>query len=104
MPPAWRPAPKKNYKPRDVATTSAMMAAVRSRDNAAELMLRRELWRRGFRYRKQSRLLIGRPDIVFPKYRTVIFVDGDYWHGRALREGGEAQLRLVIRGERFDWW
>jgi len=58
----------------------------------------------GYRYRLQSRKLTGRPDIVLPRHRTVIFVDGDFWHGRALREGGEAQLRQVIRGARFEWW
>jgi DNA mismatch endonuclease, patch repair protein len=81
-----------------------MMAAVRSKENKAEVALRRALWRLGFRYRLHSRSVLGRPDIVLTRYRTAIFVDGDYWHGRALREGGEAQLRQVIRGPRFDWW
>ena len=58
----------------------------------------------GYRFRLQSKELIGRPDIVFPRYRTVVFVDGDFWHGRALREGGDEGLRCVVRGERFEWW
>ena len=81
-----------------------MMSKVRARDNRAEVLLRSILWRRGYRFRLQSKSLIGRPDIVFPRYRTVVFVDGDFWHGRALREGGDEALRGVIRGQRFDWW
>lgn len=81
-----------------------MMSAVRGRENKAEVALRRTLWRRGFRYRLQVRELIGRPDIVLPKHRAVVFVDSDYWHGRALVEGGARALRQVIRGKRFNWW
>jgi DNA mismatch endonuclease (patch repair protein) len=81
-----------------------MMASVRARENKAEVALRKALWRLGFRYRVQERRLIGRPDVVLPKYRAVIFVDGDFWHGRALAEGGDEGLRQVVRGERFEWW
>ena len=102
--PSWRPLPRRIYKSRDSQVTSQMMAAVRGRENKAEITLRKALWRLGYRYRLQSRKLIGRPDIVLPKHHAVIFVDGDYWHGRALREGGEDQLRHVIRGPRFEWW
>lgn len=80
------------------------MAAVRNRDNKAEIKLRKALWRMGYRYRLQVGGIYGRPDIVLPRYRTVVFVDGDYWHGRALREGGETRLRDIIRGPRFEWW
>lgn len=103
-PPAWRPCPTRAYKARDPSATSTMMGAVKGRENKAEVALRRALWRLGYRYRLQARTLAGRPDIVLPAYRTVVFVDGDYWHGRALKEGGEDQLRLVIRGSRFEWW
>jgi len=81
-----------------------MMSKVRSRDNRAEKILRSLLWRMGYRFRLQCKELTGRPDIVFPRYRTVVFVDGDFWHGRALREGGDEGLRSVVRGERFEWW
>jgi len=81
-----------------------MMSRVRDRDNLGEVALRKALWRRGYRYRLQVRELPGRPDLVFPRHRVVVFVDGDYWHGRALREGGDAALRQVIRGSRFEWW
>lgn len=81
-----------------------MMSRVRSKNTKAEVTLRTALWQRGFRYRLHSPGLVGRPDVVFPKYRVALFVDGDFWHGRALKEGGEAQLRQVIRGARFKWW
>ena len=57
------------------------MAAIHSADTKPELRLRHALWRRGFRYRVNVRRLPGSPDIVLPKYRTVIFVHGCFWHG-----------------------
>jgi DNA mismatch endonuclease (patch repair protein) len=81
-----------------------MMARVRGKDTRVELMLRRALWAKGYRYRLHASSVVGRPDLVFPRYRVAVFVDGDYWHGRALREGGEDQLHQVIRGNTFEWW
>jgi len=52
------------------------------RDTKHEIMLRRELWRMGLRYRKHVDSLPGKPDIVFGKSRVVVFCDGDFWHGR----------------------
>ena len=57
------------------------MAAIHSSSTKPELMIRRALWRLGFRYRVNVRRLPGSPDIVLPKYRTVIFVHGCFWHG-----------------------
>ena len=68
----------------DVLTPSQRrrnMAAIRSVSTKPELKLRRELWRHGFRYRVNDKRLPGRPDIVLPKYRTVVFVHGCFWHG-----------------------
>lgn len=76
---------------RDPATTSRIMSSVRSRDTQPELLLRRELHRRGLRYRIHYRLP-GCPDIVFLRARIVIFVDGDYWHGNTWRLRGAASL------------
>jgi DNA mismatch endonuclease (patch repair protein) len=81
-----------------------MMSAVRSKDNKAEVRLRKALWRRGYRYLIQSLSVLGRPDIVFSSRRVAIFVDGDYWHGRALIEGGPKMLREIIRGDKYQWW
>jgi DNA mismatch endonuclease, patch repair protein len=102
--PSWRPVPSRPYVPRDPSVTSRMMRRVRGKENKAERMVRRELHRRGLRYRLQGKDLPGRPDIVFVGARVVVFVDGDFWHGRALVEGGEQGLRDVIRGARFSWW
>ena len=57
------------------------MAAIRSRDTKPELVLRRGLHALGLRYRLHSRNLPGRPDMVFPKFRAVLFVNGCFWHG-----------------------
>jgi DNA mismatch endonuclease (patch repair protein) len=85
------------------------MAAVRSRDNAAELVLRRELSRRGLRYRLGARRaagepVLGRPDFVFVGARVIAFVDGDFWHGRVLLERGRKALAAQFRAPLRKWW
>lgn len=60
---------------------SERMARIRSRNTRPEVSLRRALWHRGFRYRVNVRNLPGTPDIVLPKHRTVVFVNGCFWHG-----------------------
>ena len=57
------------------------MASIRGRDTKPELIVRRYLFGRGFRYRLNHPRLPGHPDIVLHKYRTVIFVNGCFWHG-----------------------
>jgi len=59
---------------------SRMMAGIRGRDTRPELLLRKALHARGFRYRLADKRLPGSPDIVLPKYRAVIFVHGCFWH------------------------
>ena len=58
-----------------------IMSRIRGEDTTPERCLRNALWRKGFRYRLNDKRLPGKPDIVFPKYRTVIFVHGCFWHG-----------------------
>lgn len=65
----------------DQATRSRMMAGIRSINTKPELTIRRALHRRGFRYRLHSRKVIGRPDLVFPSHKALIFVHGCFWHG-----------------------
>jgi len=60
---------------------SRCMAAVKGKDTKPELIVRKYLFSRGLRFRLQVRKLPGSPDIVLPKYKTVIFVDGCFWHG-----------------------
>lgn len=57
------------------------MRAVRSKDTTIELALRKALWQRGIRYRKNYKGLIGKPDIVITQYRIAVFCDSDFWHG-----------------------
>jgi DNA mismatch endonuclease (patch repair protein) len=64
-----------------VAARSRNMAAIRGQDTKPELILRRALFAKGFRYRLHDRKLPGRPDLVLPKYHAVIFVHGCFFHG-----------------------
>ena len=61
------------------------MAGIRGKDTTPELAIRRELHRRGFRFRIHYGALPGRPDIVLPKYRAVILVHGCFWHRHLCR-------------------
>lgn len=60
---------------------SDMMSGIRGKDTKPEIVVRRLLHRLGYRFRLHCKDLPGRPDIVLPKWRTVIFVNGCYWHG-----------------------
>lgn len=62
-------------------TRSQQMARIRGRDTSPERILRQELWRTGLRYRLQVKTAGGRPDLVFPKARVAVFIDGCFWHG-----------------------
>lgn len=64
----------------DAATRSRMMSGIRGRNTQPELLVRRYLHGQGFRYRLHDRRLPGRPDIVLPRYRTVVEVRGCFWH------------------------
>ncbi len=64
----------------DKATRSRMMAGIRGKDTKPELMVRSALHRRGLRFKLHVASLPGKPDLVFPKYRAVVFVHGCFWH------------------------
>ena len=57
------------------------MSHIRSKDTKPEQLVRQALWHKGFRYRLHVKDLPGKPDIVLPKYKTAIFVNGCFWHG-----------------------
>lgn len=57
------------------------MSRVRGTDTALERAVRAELFRRGYRFRKNVRALPGKPDVVFLRHRVAVFIDGDFWHG-----------------------
>lgn len=57
------------------------MQAVRNKDSKIEVMLRKELWSRGLRYRKNYSKVFGKPDIVFVRKKVAVFCDSEFWHG-----------------------
>jgi DNA mismatch endonuclease (patch repair protein) len=70
--------------PADVVTPevrSRMMAGIKGKDTKPELVIRSALHRAGFRFRLHYKNMPGRPDLVFPRYRAVVFVHGCFWHG-----------------------
>jgi len=79
---------------------SRSMQGNRSKDTKPEMMLRRELWHRGHRYRLHRDDLPGRPDIVFVGDRVAVFCDGDFWHGR----NWETRKKKLERGANSDYW
>jgi DNA mismatch endonuclease, patch repair protein len=66
----------------------------------AELLLRKHLWRRGFRYRISNATLPGKPDIAFRTARLAVFVDGDYWHGR----DWDLRRAKLMKGANASYW
>ena len=58
------------------------MQNIKSKDTAIEVLLRKALWKKGIRYRKNFQALPGRPDIAITKYKIAIFCDGEFFHGR----------------------
>ena len=69
------------------------MAAIRSKDTKPEMIVRRGLWSRGFRYRLNHKRLPGHPDLVLRKYRTCIFINGCFWHGHNVTESRMEDVR-----------
>lgn len=92
------------YKPKSKEEIARNMAAIRSRDNKTELAFRRALHARGLRYRLHPPTIIGKPDLVFPREKVAIFVDGDFWHARRLREAGMDAFPSLIRTPRKEYW
>ena len=65
----------------DRKTRSFNMSGIRSKDTKPELLVRKFLFSKGFRYKLHDTSLPGKPDLVFPKHKTVVFVHGCFWHG-----------------------
>lgn len=57
------------------------MKAIKNKDSKIEVLLRKELWLRGLRYRKNYKKIIGKPDIVFIRKKVAVFCDSEFWHG-----------------------
>lgn len=68
-------------------TRSYNMSQIKSKDTKPEILVRKYLFSNGFRYKLHDNKLPGKPDIVLPKYRSVIFVNGCFWHGHKCKVG-----------------
>jgi DNA mismatch endonuclease (patch repair protein) len=79
---------------------SKMLAKIKSTDTQGEKLLRSALWRLGLRFRKNVRDLPGRPDVVFPREKVVVFCDGDFWHGRKWH----SDKRRLMAGPNARYW
>ena len=76
------------------------MKNIRSKDTSIELKLRKELWRRGYRYRKNYTELPGKPDIVLTKYKIAIFCDSEFFHGK----DWEVLKPRLEKGSNSNFW
>ena len=83
------------------------MAAIRSKGTRPEMIVRKGLWSRGFRYRLNYKRLPGHPDLVLRKYRTCIFVNGCFWHGHLVamppNESREFSVESLESVESVEW-
>ena len=93
---------------RQSLSRSEQMSRIRGKDTKPELLLRRELWRRGLRYRLGFRTQASRPDLVFRRQQVAVFIDGCFWHGcpehyvppRSRRDFWEEKLRTNVDRDR----
>jgi len=79
-------------------TRSYMMSCIKGKNTRPELKVRKYLFARGFRFRKNDKRYPGTPDIVLPKYKTMIFVNGCFWHGH------QGCRYFVIPKSNTDFW
>jgi len=79
-------------------THSYNMSRIKGKNTKPELLVRKFLFANGFRYRLNVKTLPGKPDIVLPKYKTVIFVNGCFWHGH------KGCKYFVVPKTRTEWW
>lgn len=77
------------------------MSSIRSKDTGIEVSLRKALWHKGYRYRKNYRALPGKPDIAITKQKIAIFCDSEFFHGKNWEESLHAQ---IMRGSNAEFW
>ncbi|MEO6231126.1 MAG: DNA mismatch endonuclease Vsr [Ferruginibacter sp.] len=82
----------------DKETRSFNMSRIKGKNTKPEMLVRKYLFAKGYRYRLHDKKLPGKPDIVLPKYKTVIFVHGCFWHGH------EGCKYYVVPKTNTDWW
>lgn len=74
------------------------MSMIKGKNTKPEIIIRKFLYQNGFRYRLNYSKLPGKPDIVIPKYKTVVFVNGCFWHGH------EGCKYFVVPKTKTEWW
>ncbi len=82
----------------DKKTRSYNMSRIKGKNTKPEMLVRKFLFAQGFRYQLNVKNLPGKPDIVLPKYKTVIFVNGCFWHGH------KGCKYFVLPKTRTEWW
>lgn len=82
----------------DPETRSYNMSRIKGKDTKPEMLVRKYLFAHGFRYRLNVKTLPGKPDIVLPKYKTVIFVNGCFWHGH------KGCRYFTLPKTNTEWW
>ena len=85
---------------RDPSIFSKNMSKIHSKDTSIELLLRKALWHKGYRYRKNYKVLPGSPDIVLTKYKIAIFCDSEFFHGK---DWDSLKTRLE-KGKNPEFW
>lgn len=86
--------------PRDKETISKNMSRIRSKDTSIEVKLRKELWHKGYRYRKNYKKLPGSPDIALTKYKIAVFCDSEFFHGK----DWEVLKARLEKGNNPEYW
>ena len=79
---------------------SKNMKAIKGKDTKIEILLRKALWKKGYRYRKNYKALPGTPDIAITKYRVAVFCDGEFFHGK----DWEVLKPTLERGNNSSFW
>ena len=82
----------------DEKTRSFNMSQIKGKNTKPEILIRKFLFSRGYRFRLYDKRLPGKPDLVLPKYKTVIFVNGCFWHGH------EGCKYFVLPKSNAEWW
>jgi len=82
----------------DKKTRSFNMSQIKGKDTKPELLVRKFLFPKGFRYRLYVKTLPGKPDIVLPRYKAIVFIHGCFWHGH------ENCKYFIIPKTRTEWW
>lgn len=76
------------------------MQNIRSKDTEIEVILRKALWHKGYRYRKNVKDMPGKPDIVLSKYKIAVFCDGEFFHGKDWK----IQKERIVNSNNSEYW